>query len=296
MSGRYGAVTLHEELRAILEEHGNPWMSTASLADEVNRRGRYHKGDGSDVTDFQVHGRTRNYTAIFERDGTRVRLRDRPSTPIDEPDQSPHTSAITDLDTDDEVEVDLVEIAATLTGPGARAAEAAVTLPHLPGLYAFHGDGQAWRELGLGEPPDERPLYVGKSESSLLKRDVDTHFSDGRTGSSTLRRSLAGLLRDSLGLRGMPRNPAKPGYYSSFGLSPGHDAVLTEWMRDHLTIATWAAPRAVALVSIEGDVLRRLLPPLNLHGVTTSWSSLVSAGRAVMAKEARAWTASQKLG
>ncbi len=40
----------------------------------VNRRGRYEKRDGSAVTAFQVHGRTRQYSRMFERDGSRARL------------------------------------------------------------------------------------------------------------------------------------------------------------------------------------------------------------------------------
>lgn len=51
---------------------------------------------------------------------------------------------------------------------------------------------------------------MGKAERSLASRDVDTHFSTAKTGSSTLRRSLAGLLVDQLALEGRPRNPAKP--------------------------------------------------------------------------------------
>ena len=67
-------VTLHEELATILRARGNAWMSTKDLASEVNRRGRYEKRDGSAVTAFQVHGRTRQYSRIFERNGSRVRL------------------------------------------------------------------------------------------------------------------------------------------------------------------------------------------------------------------------------
>jgi len=67
-------VTLHEELATILGRRGNRWMSTSELAELVNSRGRYRKRDGSPVTAFQVHGRTRKYTDLFERDGSRVRL------------------------------------------------------------------------------------------------------------------------------------------------------------------------------------------------------------------------------
>ncbi len=68
-------LTLHEEIVAILRENGNRWMSTTEIAEEVNRRGRYRKRDESRITPYQVHGRTRRYSHVFERDGSRVRLK-----------------------------------------------------------------------------------------------------------------------------------------------------------------------------------------------------------------------------
>lgn len=69
-------VTLQEELVAILSEHPERWMTTSDLAARVAARGRYKKRDGSsDVNAFQVHGRTKNYPSLFERHGSRVRLR-----------------------------------------------------------------------------------------------------------------------------------------------------------------------------------------------------------------------------
>ncbi|CUJ83535.1 hypothetical protein RUE5091_00122 [Ruegeria denitrificans] len=68
------SVTLHEEISEILISNGNRWMSTKEIAFWVNERGLYKKRDRSDVTGFQVHGRTRNYSKLFERDGQLVRL------------------------------------------------------------------------------------------------------------------------------------------------------------------------------------------------------------------------------
>jgi hypothetical protein len=159
-----------------------------------------------------------------------------------------------------------------------------------PGLYAIHGGAAAWLDLGLDEPPDLRPLYVGKAEESLVSRDLETHFGDGRTGSSTVRRSFAALLRGTLGLRGTPRNPDKPGYYANYGLSPKQDAALTAWMRERLTLATCPTPATceVPLSKIERAVLKRLEPPLNLQHVKTPWTIHVKAERKVMANQARA--------
>lgn len=176
---------------------------------------------------------------------------------------------------------------ASLAGPG-QAIDSAV-VPAKPGLYAIYAVAEIWHELGLGTPPDSRPLYVGKAEDSLVARDLRQHFTDGRTGSSTLRRSVAALLHDSMGFRGIPRNPPKPGYFSNYGLAPHDDERLSRWMSTQLAIATWAPESLVALAVVEMKIVRSWLPPLNLAGVRTPWTDYVSSKRRVMAQEARAW-------
>src|SRR5690606_14631135 len=44
------------------------------IADELNKNGWYQKKDGSTIQAFQIHGRTRNYANIFDRDGSTVSL------------------------------------------------------------------------------------------------------------------------------------------------------------------------------------------------------------------------------
>lgn len=173
--------------------------------------------------------------------------------------------------------------------------EAERVVPDQPGLYAIHGSSLAWSELGLG-PPDARPLYVGKSEDSMYRRDVKTHFADGRTGQSTIRRSFAALLRTALDLHGIPRNLEKPAYFANFGLSVEHDAVLTRWMKERLRIAAWVKPtdREFPLIAIEAAILGQLQPPLNLQGISTRWTASVKAARRVMAEESRAWAESRQ--
>jgi hypothetical protein len=181
------------------------------------------------------------------------------------------------------------KIAAALAGPGHAIAKAEELVPRQPGLYAIYGNQRVWAQLGLGRNPDGRPLYIGKAEDSLRDRDIRQHFADGRTGSSTVRRSFAALLRERLALRATPRNPLKPAYFANYGLSVEDDAKLTTWMRSNLTIAVWPSDGNGPLRSDEANQLGRSAPPLNLQGVFTDWSVQVSAARAVMAAEAKAW-------
>lgn len=184
-----------------------------------------------------------------------------------------------------------VEVLDALTAPSGRFADAERHVPDRPGLYAVHGERSVWAELGLGTPPDGRPLYLGKAESSLVKRDLRTHFTSGRTGSSTLRRSLAGLLADSLCLEGRPRNPARPERFANFGLEAGGDVRLTEWMRARLALAVWPSAGGVILDHLETAALEQTRPPLNLSKVATPWREIVQAGRRRLAAEAEAWAA-----
>lgn len=168
-----------------------------------------------------------------------------------------------------------------LAGPRVVLADALPALPANAGLYAVHGSPRVWLQLELGPPPDDRPLYVGKSESSLHNRDVTTHFGNGRTGSSTVRRSFAALLHDTLGLRGVPRNREAPERCANYGLSEAHDAELTRWMRSNLKLSVWERNQSVALNDLETLVLRALSPPLNITKVSTRWSHQVREARKV---------------
>jgi hypothetical protein len=190
-------------------------------------------------------------------------------------------------------ESNLAPILTALAGPGVAIPMATGRVPNKPGLYAIYGGDDVWAELELGENPDGRPLYVGKAESSLRDRDLRQHFANARTGSSTLRRSFAALLRDRLDLHAMPRNPSKPAYFATYGLPPKDDVKLTEWMSTNLSIATWAWDGTLALVALESQALGAWQPPLNLSGVETPWSTMLSGRRAALAAEARAWRPSR---
>lgn len=66
-------MTLHEVIEKVLKEYGQP-QTTQELADKLNKLGWYTKKEGSEITAFQIHGRTRNYADLFKRDGTKVYL------------------------------------------------------------------------------------------------------------------------------------------------------------------------------------------------------------------------------
>lgn len=180
----------------------------------------------------------------------------------------------------------------TLTSTIRRMTEADV--PAQPGLYAIWAEQPVWSLLGLDPSRASTPLYVGKSQSSLRNREVNTHFAAGggrasRTGSSTVRRTFAALLAQTLDLQAVPRNIVKPGYFANYSLTDEGDSKLTRWMHEHLRISVWVAPEStIRLRDIEALIIRRWDPPLNIDGAPTPRTEL-KAARAALARQAEAW-------
>jgi hypothetical protein len=185
---------------------------------------------------------------------------------------------------------DLVaEALKSLAVPGNSYPELSDLVPKKPGLYALHAEPGVWAALGWAERANGLPLYVGKAERSLNSRDVNTHFATGATGWSTVRRSLAVLLRASLKLEAVPRNDTVPVRPANYGIEPGGDERLSRWMRDNLTLSYWVAPGGVRLKPLEENVIDGWQPPLNLDKVRVP-SRLLKRGRKAMADEVRVMT------
>lgn len=169
-------------------------------------------------------------------------------------------------------------------------AEAEQNVADIAGLYAIYGAQAIWQQLGLSDP-DARPLYVGKAEASLKARDLRQHFESGTTGSSTVRRTFAAMLRGSLGFRGVPRDKADPRKWSHYALDDEHEIALTEWMRTNLKLAVWAKPAECDdLHVVEKAVLAKFVPALNIQdNLTSPWRPAVRKARRVMADDAKVW-------
>ncbi|MFG3302936.1 GIY-YIG nuclease family protein [Micromonospora chersina] len=123
------------------------------------------------------------------------------------------------------------------------------------GVYAWWAGPSIFPDLP--GPPNEsvpslRLLYLGRA-TSLRGRILRNHLR--RSGSSTLRRTLVGLL-------------VTEGYRTTWTdrvvLVPEDEARLTTWMYAHLRL-TWMEDAEPA--TIEAELVRRLHPPLNVHGV-----------------------------
>ena len=161
----------------------------------------------------------------------------------------------TDVPTDEE-RVD--EALRLLSGPPVALDVAVKRLARGSGVYAWWAPPSVLPDLpDLPGPPNDsdpsrRLLYLGRA-TSLRGRILRNHLR--RSGSSTLRRTLAGLL-------------VSEGYRTTWTdrvvLVPEDETRLTAWMHTNLRL-TWAEDPEPAV--IEAELVRRLHPPLNVHGV-----------------------------
>ncbi|MDX3749563.1 GIY-YIG nuclease family protein [Streptomyces sp. AK08-02] len=132
---------------------------------------------------------------------------------------------------------------------------AVTTLPKTAGLYAWWAPPNTLPALpgpANTAEPERRLLYLGKA-TRLRSRIGSNHLK--RSGSSTLRRTLAGLL--------MPTENYQTTWSDRVILMPGEEQRLTDWMYRHLTL-TWAEHPDPS--PVEAALISQLGPPLNLDG------------------------------
>ncbi|WP_181780405.1 GIY-YIG nuclease family protein [Pseudonocardia pini] len=149
-----------------------------------------------------------------------------------------------------------------------RTSEVSTQAPAASGLYAWWASPLVLPELiGPAHPTesDLRLLYVGLA-TKLRSRLASNHLR--RSGSSTLRRTLAGLLLDE--------QVYQTCWTDRVVLIEQDEARLTEWMGANLRVS-WCghpAPR-----DVEGDIIRLLRPPLNVDQAEGPTVQVIKAAR-----------------
>ena len=108
------------------------------------------------------------------------------------------------------------------------------SLSQKQGLYFLCYTG---RELGgsLWGEPEPPIIYIGRCGN-----DSPRHWQND-TGISTVRRSLAAMLANSLSLTPMPssNDPDDNDRYTNYRLTPESESKLTDWMKTNIKVAFW---------------------------------------------------------
>ena len=148
-----------------------------------------------------------------------------------------------------------------------------------PGIYGIYGDEEAWSMLGFGEQTNHGLLYLGSTLDGLNRRVLLTHFANRKSPWSIVRRSLASLLRDELGLE---IDPGSPDIHRHFGLVRKSDGALSKWMRNRLEVGFWASDDLVELQLIEQEALAAWKPGLCPYAAPVEQRERIEAARQAM--------------
>lgn len=140
--------------------------------------------------------------------------------------------------------------------------------PAVPGLYAWWASPDVLPALAGPRHPSTsglRLLYVGIA-TKLRSRLASNHL--GRSGSSTLRRTLPGFLLDA--------EQYRTRWTDRVVLVDDDERRLTAWMVEHL-YATWC--EHLTPHDVEQTIIQSLRPPLNVEHASGPTRDLVKAAR-----------------
>lgn len=167
--------------------------------------------------------------------------------------------------TDDDV---LSEVSAALAATTRPVGSCAAALPPAPGIYSWWADPLTFPLLSsptAAMNATDRLLYLGLA-SNLRKRVTQNHLR--RSGSSTLRRTLAGLLMETENYSTRRTDRVV--------LVEKDERRLTEWMKVNLQLS-WVDFEQPKM--IEAALIQRLQPPLNVTHSRGPNREIVDAAR-----------------
>ena len=155
-----------------------------------------------------------------------------------------------------------------------------------PGIYAIGYNSEQFPLFSAKDMIKKGTIiYIGKTESSQEKRDEKTHFCNGGTKSSTLRRSLGAILREELKLIPIPRSYTEKSEkrFTNFCFDEPGEKLLTNWMKVNLSLSFWEFDGSIdEIETIEKDIIQKLVPILNLkNNRSNPWSKEIKILRKI---------------
>ena len=140
-----------------------------------------------------------------------------------------------------------------------------------PGIYAVHFMGNAFPVYAL-KPSDNEIIYIGKTEKSQASRDANTHFATGKSGSSTLRRSVGALMQKGAKLKPIPRSTSETSEnrFTNYMFDVPSEKLITDWMVKNLGLSFYEFTGSTEeLDELETSLIKALKPMLNIDPKNT---------------------------
>ncbi len=140
------------------------------------------------------------------------------------------------------------------------------------GIYAFFlSPNTSLGKFGKGE----QLIYIGISEN-LNGRDIKQHLKDGKTGWSSLRRSIGAILKNDLNLIAIKRDKkSKKLRADKYKFSDEGEKKLTKWMLSNLEMGFWYSTSNLSIEELRSEEEKltiRLKPTLDLDKRTKKYN------------------------
>ncbi len=149
--------------------------------------------------------------------------------------------------------------------------------PQEPGVYAIGFTGYHFPfPGGLKAVNKNDIIYIGKTEKGQRDRHAKTHFNNGKTGSSTLRRSLGAILLDDLELKPIPRSKSEI-RMRDYKFIEESEKQLTAWMVDNLSLSYFIINEGKRIIrKAEIEIIKEISPVLNItHNSSSPYVSML---------------------
>lgn len=250
-------MTLHEAIEKVLLKKGRS-MTTSEIAYELNKNYWYKKKDGSEIQAFQVHGRTRKYSRIFERNGSTVSLIGKSNSKLSAPEKRIIKKAKSKK-TKIEADIALFEKALMKEINFKSAAIIDDLVPDVTGFYCImikesHKIPKSFSNILTSRK--HNILYIGIASQSLKKRFLNQELR--ARGHGTFFRSIGAILgyrpeKGSLSHKANKRN---------YTFQREHEKEIIDWINKNLKV-NWV-PFQGNYRTIETGLIEKHLPLLNI--------------------------------
>ncbi|MFH1121903.1 MAG: hypothetical protein V1775_18945 [Bacteroidota bacterium] len=250
-------MTLHEAIIQLLKQTGRA-MSTHEIADALNRSKWYEKKDRSAITDFQIHGRTRNYPQFFDRNGTMVSLRGMSVSSVKtiSPEIKNKTQSLRQVDETTDRGLLLKMLMNEKNFKIAGSIDDKV--PDTPGLYCIRISNPDFLPAPFAQHLKERGhniLYIGIATTSLNKRFLGQELR--ARGHGTFFRGIGAVL----GYRPPKGSLKEKKNKNNFTFSSADEKAIIGWINKHLQV-NWVTYSG-DLENTETLLIKQYLPLLN---------------------------------
>lgn len=255
-------MTLHQAIVQVLEQSKCP-LTTGEIADVLNARKLYKKGDGSSIKSSQISARIRKYPHLFNKQGSYVTLSGKkietppkPARKVTNNKTSPiRTSAKISSGDLLKLERDLLKEKWFMPVP-----QASHNLPNEAGLYALRVARPKSLPQFLYRALNDRKhnlIYIGVASKSINKRLNQELWARGH---GTFFRSLGA----SLGYRPPKGSLIDKKNKKNFKFSVGDERKIIQWIETNLTVH-WIEMSGNLKVP-EELLIRKYQPLLNIQG------------------------------